>query len=123
MAETNKYADSELISIYCYVNKDTDIVDAILTFNLFGNAIRKDGDWQLVPRTDPELVGYLNEENYNVWKVDWSKAPIIDADPTDGAAWEHQLVQAWDEGRRLKSSDLKMYARKINVELESSNQE
>ena len=123
MAEDTKYADSELVSLYCYVNKDTGIVDAILTFNLFGNAIRKNSEWDLVPRTDPELVGYLNSEDYDVWKIDWDKEPIIGADPANDSEWEHQLVAAWDNGEKLQASDLEKYAHKINVEFDDSTQE
>ena len=123
MAEDTKYADSELVSLYCYVNKDTGIVDAILTFNLFGNAIRKNSEWDLVPRTDPELVGYLNSEDYDVWKIDWDKEPIIGANPASDSEWEHQLVTAWDNGEKLQASDLEKYAHKINVEFDDSTQE
>lgn len=123
MAEDTKYADSELVSLYCYANKETGTVDAIITFNLFGTAMRRDGEWVLVPRTDEELVSYLNSEDYDVWKIDWDKEPIINPNPANGQEWEHQLVQAWDNGEKLEANDLEKYAHKINVELESSNQE
>ena len=120
MAEDNKYADPELVSLYCYVNKETAKVDAIITFNLFGTAIRQDGEWELTPRTDEKLASYLNSETYDVWKIDWDKEPIIDPNPANEQEWEHQLVQAWDNGENIEAADLEKYARKINIELEDS---
>jgi hypothetical protein len=120
MAEELKYADSEMVSLYCYVDTVTDTVDAILTFNLFGMATRLEGKWQIISREDPEITDYLNNENYDVWKIDWDKEPIIDADPADENAWEHQLVQAWDKEEKLTSGDLEKYAHKINIVVEDA---
>jgi hypothetical protein len=120
MAEELKYADSEMVSVYCYVDTVNDTVDAILTFNLFGMATRLEGKWQIISREDPEITDYLNNENYDVWKIDWDKEPIIDADPTDENAWEHQLVQAWDKEEKLTSGDLEKYAHKINIVVEDA---
>ncbi len=120
MAEELKYADSEMVSVYCYVDTVNDTVDAILTFNLFGMATRLEGKWQIISREDPEITDYLNNENYDVWKIDWDKEPIIDADPTDENAWEHQLVQTWDKEEKLTSGDLEKYAHKINIAVEDA---
>jgi|TARA_B110000285_G_C14732412_1_gene427048 hypothetical protein len=120
MAEELKYADSEMVSLYCYVDTVADTVDAILTFNLFGMATRLEGKWQIISREDPEITDYLNNENYDVWKIDWDKEPIIDADPADENAWEHQLVQAWDKEEKLTSGDLEKYAHKINIVVEDA---
>tara|TARA_B110000977_G_C11071299_1_gene489641 strand:+ start:1033 stop:1425 length:393 start_codon:yes stop_codon:yes gene_type:complete len=120
MAEELKYADSEMVSVYCYVDTVNDTVDAILTFNLFGMATRLEGKWQIISREDPEITDYLNNENYDVWKIDWDKEPIIDADPTDENAWEHQLVQTWDKEEKLTSGDLEKYAHKINIVVEDA---
>lgn len=123
MAEDTLYASPELVSLYCYVNKETDAVEAILSFDLFGIASRQEGTWKSLSRTDPDLVNYLNSGNYDIYKIDWDKEPIIDADPADESAWEHQLVQAWDNEEALVSGDLEKYAHKIAVELEESTAE
>lgn len=118
MAEnTSKYAETELVSLYCYVDKGTGAVKAIISFNLFGTAIREDNDWKFTPRTSEELVEYLNGD-YDVWKIDWEKEPIIDADPKDFEAAEHQLVKAWDSGESITEEDLQKYARKLETVFE-----
>jgi len=123
MAEDSKYVDSEPVSIYVYVNKGTDEVDAIFTFNLIGTGIRRNSEWDMVTRQDPVVDKYLNSEKYDVWKVDWEKEPIIDADPADKNAWEHQLVQAWDKGEKIDTPMLEKYASQLEVVLEDSKQE
>lgn len=123
MAEDSKYADSEFASIYIYVNKETDAVEAIFTFNLIGMGIRKDSDWDMVTRQDPVVDKYINSGDYDVWKVDWDKEPIIDADPADESAWDHQLVQAWDKGETIDKSMLEKYAHQLEIVIEDSDQE
>lgn len=118
MAEDNLYASPELISLYCYVNKETDTVEAILSFDIFGIGSRLEGVWKPISRTDPDLLNYLNSGTYRVFKIDWDKEPITGADPADESAWDHQLVQAWDNEETLMSGDLDKYAHEINVELE-----
>jgi hypothetical protein len=123
MAEDTKYIDNEPVSIYLYVSKDTETVDAIFTFNVVAMAIRRNNAWDVVTRKDPEFDQYINTEDYDVWKVDWSKGPIIDADPSDESAWDHQLVQSWDKDEKLTSSELEKYANKVEVVIEEPNQE
>ena len=123
MDEESKYADSELVSVYCYVNIHDGTVDAILTFNLFGMATRLEGKWQIISREDPEISDYLNNENYDVWKIDWDKEPIIDADPADENAWEHQLVQAWDKGEPIDAKLLEIYAFKLDPRAEGPEEQ
>ena len=114
MAEESKYVDDGPVSIYIYVNKESDLVEAIFTFNIVGMAIRRDNDWDVITRQDPAFNRYVNSDNYAVWKVDWSKEPIIDADPADESAWDHQIVQAWDLGIRFHSQSLQQYATRVD---------
>jgi hypothetical protein len=116
MAEETIYEVPQLVTLYCYVNKETDVVEAIMSFDIFGIGKREDKTWKDVKQTDPDLVNYLNSNNYRTFKIDWGKEPIIDADPKDEAAWEHQLVAAWDAGQSLTADDLSKYADEITYE-------
>lgn len=117
MAEQTLDNPSDMITLYCYVNKETDLVEAIVAYSLFGMNIRKDGDWQILKRTDPDLVNYLNSGDYKTFRVDWDKEPVVaaDLDPADDNAWEHQLVQSWDKGEKLTSKDLAPYTHEVNT--------
>jgi hypothetical protein len=116
MAEEFIYEVPQLVTLYCYVNKETNEVEAIMTFDIFGMGKREDKAWKNIEQTDPELVNYLNSNNYRTFKIDWDKEPIIDADPKDEAAWEHQLVAAWDAGKTITVDDLNRYADEITYE-------
>jgi hypothetical protein len=117
MAEQTLDNPSDMITLYCYVNKDTDLVEAIVAYSLFGMNIRQNGDWAILKRTDENLVKYLNSGDYKTFRVDWDKDPVpaADLDPADDNAWEHQLVQAWDKGEKLTSKDILPYSHEINA--------
>ena len=86
-------------------------------------ATRVDGEWDIVSREDPPIADYLNNEKYDVWKIDWDKEPIIDADPADENAWEHQLVQAWDKGEPIDAKLLEIYAFRPDLRVEGPEEQ
>jgi hypothetical protein len=117
MADESIYEVPKLFSIYLYVGKESDKVEAIMGYTIFGLSNRKDSRWMPVKQTDPIIEEFINSNNYRTFEVDWSKEPIIDADPKDEAAWEHQLVAAWDAGQPLTSEDMAKYADEVTFEV------
>jgi hypothetical protein len=122
MAKEPSYTDDEPISIYFYVDRVTGIVDAIFTFNIIAMAIRRDNTWDTITREESEFDKYINSNDWDVWKLDWSKGggdEVVDLDPADESAWDPALIQAWDKGESIGVELLDTYAYK----LEDSDQE
>lgn len=124
MAEDTKYVDAEPVSIYFYVDKKTGLVDAILTFNLIGMAIRRDDTWDTITREDSEFDKYVNGD-WDLWKFDWSKDEGVPegADPADEKAWDPELIKNWDDGAEIDTEMLGEYAYKIDNTIEEDDQE
>jgi hypothetical protein len=122
MAKEPSYTDDEPISIYFYVDRVTGIVDAIFTFNIIAMAIRRDNTWDTITREESEFDKYINSNDWDVWKLEWSKGggdEVVDLDPADESAWDPALIQAWDKGESIGVELLDTYAYK----LEDSDQE
>jgi len=117
MSEQTQDQPSDLITLYCYVNKKTNLVEAIVAYSIFGMNIRADGDWQILKRTDPNLVEYLNSGDYRTFRIDWDKDPVpaADLDSANDEEWEHQLVQMWDKGEKISADDIAKYGHEVNT--------
>jgi len=117
MAEQIQDQPSDLITLYCYVNKKTNLVEAIVAYSLFGMNIRVNSDWEILKRTDPKLAEYLNSDDYRTFRVDWDlePTPAADLDPENDEEWEHQLVQMWDKGEPISTNDLTKYSHEVNT--------
>jgi hypothetical protein len=125
MADETLYAPSDPITLYCYVNKKTGLVEAIISYSLFGMMTRQKGDWQILSRTDPDLIKYLNSGDYRTFRVDWDKEPVAagNLDPADDNAWEHQLVQIWDTNTPISVKTLEPYTHEVNTSAAVSDEE
>jgi len=124
MAEDTKYVDAEPVSIYFYVDKKTGLVDAILTFNLIGMAIRRYNTWDTITRKDSEFDKYVNGD-WDLWKFDWDKDEDVPegADPAGERAWDPELIKNWDDGVEIDTKMLGEYAYKIDNTIEEDDQE
>jgi len=98
-----------MINMYCYVNEATKKVEALATYSLFGVSFRKESDWFPVDGTDKDLIKYLNSGDYQLYRIPWT-TPDEMPDPKDKRAWEHPLVNKWDDGDELTGADLDEYA-------------
>lgn len=125
MADDTLYAPSDPITLYCYVNKQTGLVEAIMAFSIFGITTRMNSDWEVIDRTNPDLIKYLNSGDYRTFRVDWDKEPTPAGtlDPDDENAWEHQLVQIWDAGDPISVKTLEPYTHEVNTQPAASDDE
>jgi hypothetical protein len=120
------YADAEPVSIYFYVKRGTGIVDAIFTFNIIAMAIRRNNTWDTITREDPEFGTYVNSNDWDVWKLDWSKGggdEVVDLYPADESGWNPALIQAWDKGEPIDTNLLDIYAFKVDTIIENPEQQ
>ena len=126
VAKETKYADAEPVSIYFYVDRVTGIVDAIFMFSITAMAIRRFNTWDTITREEPEFRIYINSNDWDVWKLDWSKGgggEVVDLDPADESAWDPALIQAWDKGGPIDTNLLDIYAFKTDLIIENPGQQ
>lgn len=106
---------NSMITLYCYVNKNTSKTEAIVAYSILGMTVRRDKQWIQIMRDDADLVKYLNSGEYRTFELDWDLDPLQGADPADEQAWEHTLVQKLDKGEEVTVEDLEKYGKEINI--------
>lgn len=91
-------ANSELIQIYCFVDPETSLVDAVLAFGPMGISVRENGDWEPVYREDIQddlQKWYTNHRIYDI-DFDVDNEPVGESEDDDWS--EHQVVEMFDAG-------------------------
>lgn len=113
MAEEQDFQVSAEPTIYFYVNNETEMVDYISMYSIFGITVRPKGKkWTSGTRSD--LDPYYNS-NYEIWSYDWSNEDDTpgsgaDLEPDDDESWEIEPVQRWGRGEDLDKADVESYA-------------
>lgn len=117
MAEKRTINLSVLPTIYFYVNKDTEAVEYVSMYSIFGITVRPKGSkWTMGTRTDLEK---FYSDQYQIWSYDWANE---DDTPGSGAAisaddedeWDTELVQAWGRGEDLTKADIEGTCKLVN---------
>lgn len=107
-------------TIYFYVDKDTDQVDGIYMFSMFGIMGRPKGeDWDVASRKEEPLKSYITSpDKYEIYSFDWSTDVLLakDSDPDDDEEWNPELIQAWGRGEALSKDDILPFSRMISSE-------
>jgi hypothetical protein len=105
-------------TIYFYVDKDTDQVDGIYMFSMFGIMGRPKGeDWDVASRKEEPLNSYITSpEKYDIYSFDWSTDILLakDSDPDDDEEWNPELIKAWGRGEDLSKDDILPFSRMIS---------
>jgi hypothetical protein len=112
MANAESFDLNAMVTLYAYANDDSGKVEALALYGLTGMFLRKEEDWFPVDRTNEELLNYLNSGKYSVYRLDWEDLKEV-PDPSDKRAWEHALVNKWDDGDEITTDDLEKYGHKI----------
>lgn len=107
-------------TIYFYVDKDTDQVDGIYMFSMFGIMGRPKGeDWDVASREEEPLKSYITSpDKYEIYSFDWSTDVLLakDSDPDDDEEWNPELIQAWGRGEALSKDGILPFSRMISSE-------
>jgi hypothetical protein len=117
MAAEQEYRVSAEPTIYFYVNKNSDQVEYVSMYTIFGITVRPKGQgWTMGTRSD--LAKYYSSE-YEIWSYDWENSDDTpgsgaDLDPDDEDSWEIEPVQLWAKGRDLTKEDIQEYCRMVN---------
>lgn len=115
MANEQEMQVSAEPTIYFYVNTETDMVDFVSMYNLFGIVVHPKGEkWTAAGRSD--LDPYYSEK-YDIWAYDWDNEDDTpgsgDFDPDNEAEWEIEPVQRWARGEDLTKADVEAFARLV----------
>jgi hypothetical protein len=106
-------------TIYFYVDKETEQVDGIYMFSMFGIMGRIKGeDWEIASRAEEPLNGYITSpEKYTVYAFDWDTDILLaeDSDPDDDEEWNPVVIQAWGRGEDLSVDDISGFSRVISA--------
>jgi len=116
MAEIKPFSVSIEPTIYFYVNKETQEVDYVSMYTIFGITVRPKGEkWTAGTRDD--LEKYYSED-YQIWAYEGSDDDdeIYDGSwaADDPDAWEVPPVQEWAKGTTLTQEYISKYARLVN---------
>lgn len=117
MAEEQKYRVSAEPTIYFYVNKETEMVEYVSMYTIFGITVRPKGEsWTSGSRTD--LNKYYSSK-YEIWSYDWDNSDDApgsgsNLDPADEDSWEIEPVQVWAKGGDLTRSDIEEVCVMVN---------
>ena len=105
-------------TIYFYVNKQTEQVEGIYMFSIFGIMTREKGqDWRIGSREEQALKDFIDSrDKYDVHAFDWSTDVLLakDSDPEDDEEWNPQVIQAWGKGEDLSLETIKPFTRVVN---------
>lgn len=111
----------EMVSLFCVLDQRINAVVGILNFSGgFGFAVRTERTWKTLSKESQAFEEYFFNPNLRVFQIDWQIEPIIDADPADEGAWEHQLVQAWDQSGSISIEEMAKYSFEVDPEQVSS---
>lgn len=104
-------------TIYFYVNKESEQVEYVSMYALFGITVRPKGE-KWVAGTRDDLEPYYTEK-YEIWSYDWSNEDDTpgsgaDLDPEDEDSWEIEPVQKWAKGEDISREEISKLARLVN---------
>ena len=77
---------------------------------------RRDGEDKILLKNSPLWEEYLFSPKFRTFQADWAIEPIIDADPADAYAWQHQLVKMLDLGLKVSGDEVAKYAFEVDPE-------
>lgn len=117
MAEEQEYSISAEPTIYFYINKETEFVEYVSMYTIFGITVREKGKkWVMGSRDD--LEKYYSPE-YEIWSYEWDNSDDTPGsgaglDPENEDDWEISPVQDWAKGVDLKRADIEEVSRLVN---------
>lgn len=115
MANNTDFVASAAPTIYFYVNKNSEQVDFVSMYTIFGITVRPKGKpWTMGTRSDLDPY-YTND--YEIWMYDYDSEEEFDVaelDPEDDDSWEVPPVQTWAKGDDLSREDVSKVARLVN---------
>lgn len=114
MANAESFDLDSVATLYCYVNDSKGKVEALTLYGLTGLFFRRNADWFPIERTDKDLIDYLNSGKYSAYRIDWEELTEM-PDPADKRAWEHTLVNQWDDGEDILIAQLEEYGHLIGT--------
>ena len=97
-----------LLEVHAYINPQTNIVEAMYSFNFLGMCERINSEWEPITRNQSRLNEFSRFIDY---KIDWDSGEddslVSDSDPDE--EWpEHEGVEAFDAGA-LDADAIKKY--------------
>lgn len=117
MAEEKKYQVSAEPTVYFYVNKETEAVEFVSMYTIFGITVRPKGEsWGMGTRG---MLDKYYSADYEIWSYDWDNeddTPGSGAalDPDDDDDWDIELVQQWGRGEDLTRLDIEETCKLVN---------